>query len=92
MFSGISTEIAIAITPGLLLMVIYLFWAAKTLGFYTATAICVFALLSIYDPSPHDRPGTWGRRALVTAGFVAVMYGLFAQLLGVYTPKEILFH
>jgi hypothetical protein len=26
---------------------------------------------------------------LITAGFTAVMYGLFAMLLNVYTPREI---
>ncbi len=79
------------ILPGLVVMVVYVFWAAPTLGFYTASTIAFFILLSLYDPAPHGAGRTWVKRALVTAGFLAVMYGLFALLLGVFTPKEILF-
>jgi hypothetical protein len=43
---------------------IYIFWAAKALGFYTATAqSCLLSLLSIYDPAPHWRGAkSWIRR------------------------------
>ena len=70
---------------------IFAFWLGKALGFYTATTIAVFVLVSLYDPAPHFDPKSWIKRALVTAGFIAVMYLLFAMLLGVYTPREILF-
>ncbi|UWQ78287.1 tripartite tricarboxylate transporter TctB family protein [Leisingera sp. S132] len=89
--SGISRTMFLNMVPGLAVMLVYVFWAAKALGFYTATAITFFILLSLYDPAPHAQGRTWVRRALITAGFVAVMYGLFAKLLSVYTPREILF-
>lgn len=75
--------------PGLLVTLIYAFWAAKALGFYTATTVAFFILLTLYDPAPHNAPKTWIRRGLITAGFMAVMYGLFAVLLNVFTPREI---
>ena len=79
------------LAPGLAIALIYVFWAAKAFGFYTATAVTFFILLSLYDPAPHGRPGTWAKRVAITAGFIAVMYGLFALLLKVWTPREILF-
>ncbi|AHD00080.1 tripartite tricarboxylate transporter TctB family protein [Leisingera methylohalidivorans] len=89
--AGISRSLCLNMLPGLAVMLIYVFWAAKALGFYTATAIAFFILLSLYDPAPHSETRTWVKRALITACFVAVMYGLFALLLSVYTPREILF-
>lgn len=79
------------ILPGLVVALIYVFWAAKGLGFYTATTITFFILLSLYDPAPHGEMRTWIKRIIITAGFLAVMYGLFAALLNVYTPREIFF-
>lgn len=77
--------------PGLAIAGVYVFWGAKSYGFYTATAVAFFVLYTVYDPQPHGRVQSWVRRVLVTAGFVAVMYGLFAMLLQVYTPREVLF-
>lgn len=88
---GLSAEALRNLLPGLIVMVIYVFWAAKGLGFYTATAIAFFVLLSMYDPAPHGQLKTWIKRLGITAGFIAVMYGLFAMLLNVFTPKEIFF-
>ena len=51
----------------------------------------IFVLLTLYDPAPHDELRTWLKRLAVSAGFMAVMYGLFALLLNVYTPREALF-
>lgn len=79
------------ILPGLAIAIVYVFWAAKGLGFYTATALAVFALVSIYDAAPHGALSSWARRVAITAGFVLVMYLLFASLLGVFTPREVLF-
>ncbi|MEP4194842.1 MAG: tripartite tricarboxylate transporter TctB family protein [Aliishimia sp.] len=87
--NGLSTTQMRNIAPGLIVALIYAFWAAKELGFYTATTIAVFVLLTLYDPAPHNALSTWIKRSLITAGFMAVMYGLFAMLLNVYTPKEI---
>ena len=79
------------ILPGLVVALVYIFWAAKALGFYTASTIAFFLLLTIYDPAPHDEAKTWIKRIIITAGFLAVMYGLFAMLLNVFTPREIFF-
>jgi hypothetical protein len=89
--SGLSTTTVINFAPGLIITLIYIFWAAKGLGFYTATFIAVFCLLALYDPAPHSAPKSWVKRAIITAGFVAVLYSLFALLLKVYTPREIFF-
>ena len=88
---GISRTIFINIAPGLLVLLIYVFWAAKALGFYTAGTIAFFILLSIYDPAPHSKAKSWIKRAAITLGFLVVMYGLFAGVLNVFTPREVLF-
>lgn len=89
--NGISGQAMRNLAPGLIVALVYIFWAAKGLGFYTATTIAFFVLVSLYDPAPHTQPKTWIKRAAVTAGFMAVMYGLFAGLLNVFTPKEVFF-
>lgn len=89
--AGLSYSDMGRITPGLVVMLIHVFWAAKTFGFYTASTVTFFILLSLYDPAPHGEIRTWIKHAIITAGFLAVMYGLFAMLLNVYTPREILF-
>ena len=89
--SGVTRQMAINLFPGLIVSLIYVFWAAKNLGFYTATALTFFALLSLYDPAPHNAAKSWIKRAIITACFIAVMYAVFGLLLKVYTPREILF-
>ena len=89
--NGLTTEALSRIAPGLFVALVYIFWAAEGLGFYTASTIAFFVLLSLYDPAPHSEAKTWIKRVVITAGFLAVMYGLFAMLLGVFTPREILF-
>lgn len=89
--NGISRENFAWLLPGLIIALLYIFWAAKSLGFYTAGTITFFLLLSFYDPAPHGAAKTWIKRVIITAGFLAVMYGLFAMLLKVYTPREIFF-
>lgn len=88
---GLSAHEMRNLLPGLVIMLIYAFWAAKALGFYTATAFAFFILLTLYDPAPHSAAKSWIKRVLITAGFMAVMYGLFALVLNVFTPREILF-
>ena len=88
---GLSLALLKNLLPGLVVSGLYIFWLAKALGFYTATAIAVFALLSIYDPAPHNKPTSWVKRLLISAGFIGIMYALFALLLQVYTPRETLF-
>ncbi len=89
--NGVSGKAMRNMLPGLIVTIVYVYWAAKGLGFYTATAIAFFVLLSLYDPAPHSEMKSWLKRILITAGFMAVMYGLFAQLLNVFTPREIFF-
>ncbi len=89
--NGLSNTAMKNILPGLVILLIYVFWAAKGLGFYTATTIAFFILLTLYDPAPHNEAKSWIKRIIITAGFLAVMYGLFAMLLSVFTPREIFF-
>lgn len=89
--NGLSREAVLNIAPGLFVMLVYIFWAAKALGFYTAGTLAFFILLSLYDPAPHNEIRSWVKRLVITAGFLAVMYGLFAKLLNVFTPREIFF-
>ena len=89
--NGLDGRSMINIFPGLIVSLIYVYILAKGLGFYTASTITFFILLSYYDPAANNAVRTWIKRAIITAGFLAVMYGLFALLLGVFTPREILF-
>lgn len=88
---GLSRRELAWLAPGLIVALIYIFWAAKGLGFYTAGTIAFFILLSFYDPAPHNQAKTWVKRVIITSGFLLVMYGLFAKLLKVYTPQEVFF-
>lgn len=89
--NGITVRQFTNLAPGLVVALVYIFWAAKGLGFYTAGAGAFFILLSLYDPAPHREIKSWVKRVIITACFTAVMYGLFALLLKVYTPREIFF-
>ncbi|MGB0410049.1 MAG: tripartite tricarboxylate transporter TctB family protein [Pikeienuella sp.] len=85
--AGISLDLAKAIAPGLIISALYIFWAAKTFGFYTSTTAAFFILLTLYDPAPFGDIKAWGKRIIITAVVMAVLYGLFAALLNVYTPR-----
>lgn len=89
--NGLDSKAVWNILPGLIVALVFVYWAAKGLGFYTASTITFFILLSLYDPAPHSEVKSWIKRVIITAGFLAVMYGLFAMLLNVFTPREILF-
>jgi hypothetical protein len=89
--NGVSARAFMQMLPGLLVAILYVFWAAKGLGFYTATSICFFILLSLYDPATHTEPRSWIKRLIISGVFMVVIYGLFAKLLKVYTPREIFF-
>ena len=89
--NGVSARAFMQMLPGLLVAILYVFWAAKGLGFYTATSLCFFILLSLYDPAPHTEPRSWIKRLIISGVFMVVIYGLFAKLLKVYTPREIFF-
>lgn len=85
--AGISFDLAKAIAPGLIIGGIYIFWAAKTFGFYASTTAAFFILLTLYDPAPLSDIKGWVKRIIITAVVMAVLYGLFAALLNVYTPR-----
>ena len=70
---GIDATSAINIIPGLAVMVVYIFWLAQLLGFYTASTLTFFTLLTLYYTGSHAEPGGWMQRAIITAGFMAVM-------------------
>ena len=89
--NGLSADAMKHILPGLVIALAFVFWAAETLGFYTASTIAFFILVSLYDPAPHGEIKNWIKRFVITAGFLAIMYGLFALLLNVFTPREIFF-
>ena len=85
--NGLSINMFKNMAPGVLISAIYIFWAAKSLGFYTATSVAFFLLLTSYDPAPHSEYKSWFKRIIITASFVAIMYALFAKILVVYTPR-----
>lgn len=85
--NGLSMQAFKNMLPGLLVSVVYVYWAAKALGFYTSSTIAFFVLLSLYDPASNTDIRTWIKRAVITAGFVTVMYALFSVVLSVYTPR-----
>ncbi|MEM6758193.1 MAG: tripartite tricarboxylate transporter TctB family protein [Pseudomonadota bacterium] len=89
--NGLSAAAMKSILPGLIIALVFVYWAAETLGFYTASTLAFFILVSLYDPGPHGAAKSWIKRCVITAGFWAVMYGLFAMLLNVFTPREIFF-
>ena len=86
---GFNRQEIVNIAPGLALAVVYVFWGANFFGFYTGTALAFFILLTWYDPADHRQLRSWVMRAIITAGFIAVMYCLFALILNVHTPREI---
>ena len=86
--NGLASDAVLRLAPGLAVALVYLFWAAKALGFYTATSVAVFLIVVLYHPAPRGAARTWARHLVFTTAFVAVMYGLFALLLNVFTPRE----
>lgn len=88
---GISARMALDIAPGLIVALVFVFFAAKTIGFYTSGALAFLAITTIYDPVPLSSLNGWVRRIGVTAIFMGVIYLLFALLLQVQTPRGILF-
>lgn len=89
--AGLHVPTLLRLAPGLVVMLILVFWAAEALGFYLGSTIAVFIIVTAYDPAPHAEPKSWGKRVLITLGFMAVIYLLFSTLLGVYTPTGIWF-
>ena len=88
---GIDGRTAMAILPGLLVALAFVFWGSKALGFYTGGTLSFLAIYTLYDPAPLTSGAAWIKRVVVTLLFMAVIYGLFAMLLQVQTPRGILF-
>jgi len=86
---GVSLGLFKNILPGIVVMIVYVFWAAKTVGFYGSSAIVFFVLYSLYDSNSHGSARAWLQRLVVTLAFMGVMYLLFSVLLSVQTPRGI---
>ena len=84
---GMSPSMILKLMPGLIVMLVFVFGAAKGLGFYTASSLSFFAIYSLYDPVPYSSPKDWAKRLAVTVAFMAVIYLLFALILQVQTPR-----
>ena len=83
---GTTYSSLLHILPGLTISFLYVFWAIPFLGFYPSTTIAFLSLLALYDSASHTATKTWGKRVIITAGFMIIMYLLFALILQVYTP------
>lgn len=88
---GLSLDAIFKIAPGLIIVLIYVFFAAKGLGFYVSSTLVFFAIYSFYDPVPISSAKDWFKRVIITAAFMAVIYGLFALVLQVQTPRGLFF-
>lgn len=89
--AGIGARTFRNFAPGLAVALVYVFLLAEWLGFYAAAFLAMFVLYSLYDPNPHGKARSWAVRLAVTAGFIAVIYAVFAQGLKVHTPEGALF-
>ncbi len=87
--SGFTVDLIKTIAPGLIVLVLYVFFAAKYLGFYLSSLITFFVLFSLYDPASHKEPRVWVKRLVISVVFMLVIYALFTLLLKVQTPRGI---
>lgn len=88
---GVPMRSFLNIAPGLVVVLLLVFGALTWLGFYAASFIAFLAMYTIYDPVPPGDGRAWLKRIVVTTCFMAVIYGLFDQVLQVQTPRGILF-
>lgn len=88
---GLSKSAVVNLLPGLILMVVFVLFAAKLFGFYVASYAAFLGVYSLYDPAAHLSVATWVKRLLVTTVFMLVIYGLFTLLLKVQTPRGMFF-
>lgn len=89
--SGVPLYMLKNILPGLIVVLIYVFFAARGLGFYVSSTLGFLILYTLYDPAPVTDAKAWSKRIAVTLAFMAVIYGLFTLLLKVQTPRGLLF-
>lgn len=88
--SGLDRQVVLNLIPGVVVMLVYVFYLAEFLGFYAASFAAFLVLYTLYDPNELTDARNWMHRLVISAGFMAVMYGLFALLLKVQTPRGIL--
>lgn len=84
---GLALSTAKNIAPGVVVILLLVLLAAKTLGFYTASFIAFLVLHALYDPAPLNDAGVWIRRLIVAVVFMAIIYALFTLLLKVQLPR-----
>lgn len=88
---GVPASMFANLLPGLALGSLLVFFAAEALGFYAACSLAFVTLYSLYDPADWRDARAWARRLLVSGVFMAIIYGLFAALLQVQTPRGVFF-
>ncbi len=88
---GVPRRVLKNIAPGLSVMLIFVFFLAGGLGFYVGSALAFAAIYTLYDPAPVSDLRAWRKRIVVTVLFMTVIYGLFALLLKVQTPRGFFF-
>lgn len=79
------------IAPGVVLAGLLVYVAARLFGFYVASFVVFLLVYAAYDPASHLVLRSWIKRIAVTFGFMAIIYGLFALLLQVQTPRGLFF-
>jgi hypothetical protein len=88
---GIEGQTVLRILPGVAVMIVLVYFAAKMLGFYVASFLAFLCVYSLYDPASHTAPRSWIKRLIITAVFMSVIYALFTLLLKVQTPRGLYF-
>lgn len=84
---GLTRQEVGVIAPGLCVIVLLVYVAARYLGFYSASWLAFLSIYSLYDPASHASPAVWVKRVLITTAFLCVIYALFSLLLQVQTPR-----
>ena len=88
---GLNKKSTMNFLPGVLVMLVFVLFAAKTFGFYVSSFTAFLIIFTLYDPVPFSSLKDWVKRIVVTAAFMVVIYGLFAKLLFVQTPRGFFF-
>ena len=88
---GVSWSLAKTIAPGVAIILVHIFFLAKTLGFYSSSFLVFIAIYAVYDPASHSEIKSWIKRIGTAFLFMVVIYGLFSLLLKVQTPRGIFF-
>jgi hypothetical protein len=88
---GLSRTTMVRMAPGIIVMLIFVYFAAKALGFYVASYLAFVGIYSLYDPASHLSVHSWVKRTLVAAAFMFIIYCLFSLLLKVQTPRGLFF-